>query len=634
MRQVCQTCVRRMKTALRPCQGRRASENAPRARSGRNGALPAGIIRRGVIASMLALPIALPAQQPAQQPAQVNVQPPSPAAALRVWKEIEPWVRQWSVPDEAPDGLPSVHVASITLRLGGVVLATRTMVDDDQDVLVPMVREALDNASQRLPFDKDIFFEQKKKEAAQRLSISLELGGALVPMSEQSDFERELGTNPGLDGVAVRYNEQVEAMCPGEMLARGTTPGSALNIVRGRVVGDDPTLVLQPERMQGATYYRFRTTHLAQENARSEPVFLHRAGRIVPLTSIDQALLETFADDLATFLTRQQWPGMERIGMQGALHATRGRSDPPFAGPMSQAVSAFALSRYSTTPGVNPDTAQTARVFVARILADLSVVEDPEIDPWSTPTDAAMCMIALKAAERADVDLNEEVESLSAMCRQRCWASFSPEAGFDPSLPVSAYGLISYALVRTAATDDERAIAVAAVRATYQVTPLDQLSAQMPWLGWAELELAGQRQVAAGVALRDMRASVWADQFTAADAEPGDEDLVGGIVITSGGMNPLPSWHTARRVAFLATMLGDDRLTEPAERGTELVSLLRSLRFLKQLSVDDAVLHMCRAPMRTIGGIRSSLWDQSMPPDATAFTLLAVTETLRSLEGL
>ena len=129
-----------------------------------------------------------------------------------------------------------------------------------------------------------------------------------------------------------------------------------------------------------------------------------------------------------------------------------------------------------------------------------------------------------------------------------------------------------------------------------------------------------------------MRDSVWANQFTAADAQPGDEDLVGGIVMTVGGMNPLPSWHTARRVAFLATMLGDDRLTEPGERGTQLVTLLRSIRFLRQLSIDEAILHMCRSPEWAAGGVRSSLWDQSMPPDATAFTLLAVTEMLRSLE--
>ena len=468
MRRLCQTRVRRSEGPLRACQGRTASENVDAARSGRRVALTARIIRRGVLASMLAWPLALVAQQPSE----LDVQPPSPAAALRVWNQVEPWVRSWSVPETAPEGLPPVHVASITLRFGGIVLVTRTMVDDDGDALMPMVREAIEVATERLPFEKDVFFEKYKTEAAQRVAITLEIGGALVPMSEQTDFERELGTNPGLDGVALRYNDQIEAICPGEMLARGTTPGSAINIIRGRVVGDDPTLVLQPERMQGATYYRFRTTHMAQKNALSEPIFLHRGGRIIPLTSINQSLLETFADDLATYLTIQQWPGPRRLGMRGTQYPTRGKFDPPFADPVPQALVAFAMYRNAGTPGVAPEKAESAKAFASKILADLSVVEDLEQEPWSTPTGAAVCTIAISEAERVNADLDEEVRSLGVMCRRQTWLAYSPEAGFDPSLPVSAYGLVANALVRTSMSDEEKAIAVAGVRATYQVTPI------------------------------------------------------------------------------------------------------------------------------------------------------------------
>jgi hypothetical protein len=130
-----------------------------------------------------------------------------------------------------------------------------------------------------------------------------------------------------------------------------------------------------------------------------------------------------------------------------------------------------------------------------------------------------------------------------------------------------------------------------------------------------------------------MRSTMWRFQMTPMDAGPDNADLVGGIVFPSA-QNPLPSWQSSRPAAVIATMLADGRLTEPGEVPAELAHLLGLTRFLRQLAADEATGHMYADPARAAWGVRRALWDQRMPADATAMTLLSVTETLRSLREL
>jgi len=117
----------------------------------------------------------------------------------------------------------------------------------------------------------------------------------------------------------------------------------------------------------------------------------------------------------------------------------------------------------------------------------------------------------------------------------------------------------------------------------------------------------------------------------AVDAGPDAQDLVGGIVVPGGGP-PLPTWQTARLVAFLATMLGEPELTTPKERPGEIVRLLAAARFLRQLQVDDTLGWMCNDAALVKGGIRNATWDQRTQTDATAMALLAVLETIKGIE--
>ena len=82
-------------------------------------------------------------------------------------------------------------------------------------------------------------------------------------------------------------------------------------------------------------------------------------------------------------------------------------------------------------------------------------------------------------------------------------------------------------------------------------------------------------------------------------------------------------------------MLGDARLTDEAEVPAELVRVVRSARFLVQLTAGPAVWWMY--PDEVVGeaigggarwGVRRALWDQRMGVEATAMALLAGCDVL------
>jgi hypothetical protein len=81
-------------------------------------------------------------------------------------------------------------------------------------------------------------------------------------------------------------------------------------------------------------------------------------------------------------------------------------------------------------------------------------------------------------------------------------------------------------------------------------------------------------------------------------------------------------------------MMADDRLTGKDERGAEIVRLLASARFLRQLQVDRTLAWLAEDPQATLGGVRPSVFDQRVSAEATSMTLLAVVELLKAIDAL
>lgn len=598
------------------------------------------------------------ADAPLEAPAPI----PSPAATLAAYGLVESWIRAGEVPaDPAAAGLDAIKDpqgtiggAAVQLRLAGRLIGRGSAIAGDgaaggggvgggPESVWRAAREAWTEAASRIPRGggAGLDAEETFRETLRQVMISVELAGpmiAMVPTPATYD-EAALSLAPGLDGVAVRFGGagagkgegRAAAIFPGQMLATNTLPGSALAAAASRA-GNDATLgLVRPADLvekHGAALMRFRVSHVAQTGPGSPPVFLDRGGRTIATADLSVAELRATAQRLADHLyARVIGPHRGSDTYEPWRDAT-GSAE---LTAMDQALVAAALHAFSKLSHLDPPTRLLRENAAIELEDHLSAMR--RLRERSPVEAAIVAALTVGIHDRAAPDADKLLRAV-----------YSPDAGFSPELPPAARAVIAFGLVRAAARPDAAADAIplaqSAVRAVFRDTPSDRLVAQMPWLGWAELELIdllrarnpdAPADVPAAIALRRMREQVWEHMVTHADAGGDEQDMVGAIIFTRS-RQPIPTWQSARPMAFIATMLGDARLTDPGEVSGEVIRLLTGLRFLRQLQADETAMWMYPSRERALGGIRASLWDQSMPIEASAMTLLAVCQTLESLE--
>lgn len=520
-------------------------------------------------------------------------QAPSPAApsavtAMQAYEQIEPWVRSLAVPADAV-GIAEVGGACVTLRLRGRVVGRGVAIGRGAATLADAARLAIEDARDDLSPVNDAGAAERALFEASSLMIALELAGAPVPIDEATYTGISASISPGTEAVAVGLGNQADAVFPLEMLFTGQQAGSAVSRLVSELSGDPLLGGRQPGELMvdaGAGFFRLRTTAVAQTTPTDRPRVLYRGGRLVELREVaTRAELDRFANELAAWLVRHGGVGTYLPTNDSVL-------DP--ADEATAALRAFALARAVTVLG---DGAAFDAEAVRSLVSGLEPRE---------PVAGALAGLA-----RHEIGL---------------------EPRFVPSDPgeTSRVGraIVACALARTG----QPGFAAEQLAQLRSVDNAAQLVGVMPWFGWAEIELA-EGDIPSAIALRQMRETVTDFQLTASDAGPENLDLVGGVVFTSGAV-PLPTWQTARPVAFLATMLRDGRLTEAGEIDGELADVLRGIRFLRQLSARETECFMYREPAEAVGGVRAATWDQSMSADATAMTLLAVLETLESIDAI
>lgn len=568
--------------------------------------------------------------------------PPAPEAALELYRVVDAWVRAGAVPS-APVSTAFPNPAAVTLRLDGRLIGRGIGTAGDGSSLWAASHSAIAEAARRLPVRNDALADHARSEAFARMTISLELAGAPVTFSPLTYDQVNGAIDTGLEGVGARFGDSFAAVFPASMLVNNEPPGLALAAAISQASGD-ATLAIpkaaegQPgalARSRNAVFYRFPVTHLAQVAPGEPPTFLFRGGRIADDSTItEQGLLE-FAGNLARRLRRMApGPGDDAAPLEGVYWPFADKSDPPASTPLELALASIALQEYSLTlqsrGGMDIiDPAMEAQAAALRLLQRLHAMGDAAFTDLGAAGAVRYAAPLVLRRVYAEIDLSGLITGSDAALAR----AYSPEAGFSPGCTDRERGLVVFALVATSAPGSpERERAVGALRALYRETRPGMLVTHMPWLGRAELIAAGPSDpIPAGAALRELRDLVHSHQVTHADAGADDPDLVGGVVFTAGRAFP-PTWNTARPFSFLATMLADARLTPAPERAEHLTHVLSSLRFLRQLAVDDAASYAAPNPDRARWGVRMSPWDQRQPPEATALSLITTCQTLGALQ--
>lgn len=551
---------------------------------------------------------------------------------MKAFQAISLALREWK-PVAASSDFPAPAAASVTIRYEGKIIGRGQEVSanpsGDAEVIVRAAETARTEASQRAPIERDALFEDNLRALAPRFALTIELAGPFIPFAPREYADAAIEVAPGLEGVAVRLGDRVAPMFPEAMLAGGTDAGSALGSLVSRLSGDATLGLTKPADLSkdhGAVFYRFRATVIAQPGAGVPPMFLHRGGRVIPQSEISEAELRRWAQGLAQSL--------ELRSLESASAATYDPVHPAtpseLASPADQLLCSMALGRFADVNGAAPAAASSAQkrsqaLFDQCVLFRLKAMEGQPFD--------------LAATTLADIrffqgGFHQEGEALQRYARVldvqgATKMALGPDGKFLSTVPPAAKGLVAFDFAKR----DDPKQAELIVRETFRETEPGALVSQMPWLGWAELKLHPTGDIPSAIALRDMRDMVWQHQLKGEDLPPDQQDFAGGIMFTTS-RQPLPTWQGARPLAFIAMMLGDERLTPRAEVPAELAHLLSSLRFLHQLSAGEAECHMYANPEQARWGVRASPFDQQMPPEATAFTLITVCETLQTLDKL
>lgn len=598
---------------------------------------------------------AVAAQAAPSQPAS-----PEPAAAMASYRTLDGWIRSWSTGNQTSDAQPiSIAGAHVQLRLNGELIgrgqAFAASGESGTLALREAAREAMKAAESKLQLPNDAMRDAALKDQAARLMVSLDLAGPLIAFEPATWAEAELSLSPGLEGVAAMVvgpdgtAGQLAAAFPSFLTATNTLPHRALSGLCARVIGEGGAAAALEEpaairARHGLRMYRFRSTHLAQCRPGAEPVFLYRGARLIDQSEITAAELWRMVEYMVRYIA-QSARGVSSRSASDVRTAPVSRA--------SLALQLVAIRGYlDSAKGARHGTGQMHARQAWDAIAGRLVATPP---PEESDEDLVLALLALANPPGADPRMPDgELGGKPPVASRpyewlegRSWRNGKMLDGL--SAPAQCASALAYARMPSSSGMDDGGKAVrrtgldhaAAIREWIGSVSREQLVAYQPWLGWAVVEAAdlgvapggARADIPSAISLREMRRQVWDHQIGVLDIDRDSMDLAGGIVFTKGA-SPLPTWQSIRPLAFIATMLRDPRLTEPSERTLELARLMQSIRFIRQLQADDSIGWMARDADLAIGGVRSAVWDQAMPPDATSMALLAITETLKSLEAM
>jgi hypothetical protein len=590
----------------------------------------------------------------------------TPDLALACFSVLESWIREGKEPsvDALPPGADVISAACITLRLDGAIVgrgdALRTPGELPSNSLHPLVaaaKSAHRESQSRLAKGGDAFREDRKQLFAGDIQISLELAEAIRPITLLSFDEADLMLARGLDGVAVRIGDRVEATYPSATIERELSPGAAIAACTARASGN-PELgirtnpVTQPPALaktHQAVFYAFRPVHLAQTAPHEPARFLHRGGRVVQPRDLSMQAIQQWADGIALRLmditiveaiddTKPPHPDAEGricLRLPGTYSPSTGTHEPALATIRQQGLVAAALARFAQTVE-RRDRAlhERSRNVAVRLLRDVleHVPGGPpnvDSDEAAVARDVAFQMLHGDLVYEQSFRPWHEKQGLTSVTRWDQVLIISKLKPLEEKSPSQAISWQSRGELALALALRKDALAGDHVRDIFRKLTVTKLHEAMPWAGYAQLQLATADDFGPAAAiLREWREDVYARMMPPAMIGSDNADLAGGI---PASRNSLPTAESARSVAFLAKMLGDTRLTDRAEFSNELSRLLSALRFLRQLTIDEFGTYSAANPKVAIWGIKRAPWDQRLDPENAAITLFALCETLDAI---
>lgn len=524
---------------------------------------------------------------------------------------------------EAPPPPPAMPGAAVTLRQNGEIVG-RGWSLDGQGALAAATDIALAELATRIAPARDALLEEIRQKSLRAVAISLEAAGPGVPMMLNTYGEADLALSPGLDGVAITSNGGNCAIFPAAMLYSNITPSTALASCVAQLSGD-AALALKGVKGHEAgdiakdrhyTFVHFRVTHLAQTTGDDTPSFLYRGSRYISPAELTTTALKAWAANLASSLAARVTEGH----LAPEYDIARNADSHEGPGVEVSALSALALADYARATGDTTAAKAAADLFGPLLTDPGALSKNRRAVGQAATTLAALSTLRLADAELA-IGLDAKFPGAKPTLLNIIHVAMTDDQRWKRGSTDAERGLAAWALAMVedpAATD--------AMVATFRDAPGGRLMGAMPWLQYAA---AVSPNLPSAPAMRELRDTLLQAQLTPSRC---DQDEVGAVMFSHASAIR-PTWQSARATLLLAGMLAEPRLTEAKEILPQVSRLLASLRYLRQLSIDDSLAWTTPDHAKAAWGVRPALWELKSSPEASALTLLAATRGLESIQA-
>ena len=464
-----------------------------------------------------------------------------------------------------------------------------------------------------------------------RLSLEVELAGALVPLLGRTIADAAARVVPGTDGLAVRRGDAVFRAYPSRLLSADIAARPDGTITALMVDAGLPAKDLNKfEAADRVSLARFATIRLRQAKTGAAPSVITRAGRPIEFAEVTPAFTRSLAAQLSARLsgqvvprslagTPEQMPGQmaDVIGLLGKLNPTADIYEPPFADARDSAFAALALAEASRSAAIPDALRDLARTNALALLRSVAATPDA-----TRPADAdALSALAFAASGSDDAVLRAKLTERARAAA----AKFAKVEKTDPPTPeapaLAAAGFAAIAPDEGATTADR---IVGELFTAYAERPGWLVEAAIPL---AYLSRGGNLSPDRAAQLRTLFTKL-AQQLAAeqigADpvaSEGIPADVEGGLLMP-GVLRLRPDCGCLRYAAAFAIAF------PPADAATpEAVRTMtrRFVRFLAQHVADEPWVDGFRDPKALRGLVRWSLAGDDCPPTATSAGLLLST---------
>lgn len=427
----------------------------------------------------------------------------------------------------------------------------------------------------------------------------------------------------GVDGIATRRGNTWDFRFPSHM--RLSPFRRTVNHLEGMCikVGAPAAEVIAHQLPVSEDITIYKVSYVsAYQKANGESIrVLFRGDDLITLKDLQQAGLQHVANLLASHVMRSVWPLEDPIGITGTYLPEVDRLDVVFAPTISQAMAAEALWNYAQIPSCNQK--EKAIVAYTRIMNDLAVVNEHE-SPITGVTEQSFVVLASSGESL----LSKDAVAMIQNCKERVIdAATKLVAGTHVPSKTLDRGVLSAAIAMIAKQDGALlALAQQTIEITFATTQQQSSASLIPWIIHASVTVVDLGGTVDAAAIRELRAVALSSQVIN-DSVP---DLIGGFSLQTK-TGSVTDARGIRMLPMLAYLLPVETFTPRAERSAALRSLLLAARYTAQLTTSVERASRFANPAKATGGVRASVWDATMKPEATAMALIGITEAIQTL---